>query len=78
MKEEVKRAVGHEHAQKLIKAAEESIGLKQGLESAVLEIGILLDEYMVYSHRLELIMKKVELQVREVPRACLKLKVAQK
>lgn len=68
-KEEVKRAVGHKHAQKLIKAAEESIGLKHGLKSAVLEIETLLDEYMVYGRRLELIMQKVEAQVREVPSA---------
>ena len=68
-KEEVKRAVGHKHAQKLIKAAEESIGLKHGLESATLEIGTLLEEYMIYGHRLELIMQKVETQVREVPSA---------
>lgn len=68
-KEEVKRAVGHKHAQKLIKAAEESIGLKHGLESAALEINTLLDEYMIYGHRLEQVMKKVEEQVREVPSA---------
>ncbi len=68
-KEEVKRAVGHKHAKKLIKVAEESIGLKHGLESAVLEIETLLDEYMIYGQRLELIMQKVEAQVKEVPSA---------
>jgi transposase len=68
-KEEVKRAVGHKHAQKLIKAAEESIGLKHGLESATLEIETLLEEYIIYCHRLELIMQKVEAQVREIPSA---------
>ena len=68
-KEEVKRAVGHKHAQKLIKAATESIGLRHGLQSANMEINTLLDEYMLYGHRLEQVMKKVEEQVREVPSA---------
>ncbi len=68
-KKEVKRAVGHKHAQKLIKAATESIGIRHGLESATMEINTLLDEYMLYGHRLELVMKKVEEQVREVPSA---------
>lgn len=68
-KEEVKRAVGYKHAQKLVKAAEESIGLKHGLESATLEIETLLDEYMVYGQRLERIMQKVEEQINQVPYA---------
>jgi transposase len=68
-KQEVKRAVGHKHAKKLIKAAEDSIGLKQGLESAKLEIETLLDEYMIYGQRQQKIMQKVEAQVKQVPNA---------
>lgn len=68
-KQEVKRAVGLKHARKLIKAAEESIGLRHGLESATLEIETLLDEYVIYCRRLELVMQKVETQVKEVPNA---------
>lgn len=68
-KQEVKRAVGHKHAQKLIKAAEDSIGLKHGLESATLEIETLLDEYMIYGQRHQRIMHKVEEQVKQIPSA---------
>jgi len=68
-KEEVKRAVGHKHAKKLIAAAERTIGLKHGLKSATLEIGTLLDEYMIYSKRHQDIMKIVEEQVNQVPNA---------
>ena len=68
-KQEVKRAVGHKHAKKLINAAEDSIGLKDGLESAGLEIETLLDEYAIYSQRHQKIMQKVEEQVNQVPTA---------
>ncbi len=66
-KKEVKRAVGNKHAKKLIKAAEDSIGLKHGLESAELEIETLLDEYLIYEQRYQRIMSKVEKQVEQVP-----------
>lgn len=66
-KEEIKRAVGHKHAKKLLKAAEDSIGLKHGLESANLEIENLLDEHLIYSQRHQKIMKKVEKQLQQVP-----------
>lgn len=68
-KQEVKRAVGHKHAKRLIIAAENTIGLKDGRESAKLEIETLLDEYMIYGKRLQRIMKKVEEQVTQVPNA---------
>jgi len=68
-KEEVKRAVGHKHAKKLIEAAESSIGLKHGLDSAALEIETLLDEYRIYSLRNQKIMGIVEEQLKQVPNA---------
>lgn len=68
-KQTIKRAIGNKHARKLIKAAEESIGLKHGLESAVLEISTLLDEYEIYARKLQVIMQKVEEQVNKVPNA---------
>lgn len=68
-KKEIKRAVGHKHAQKLIKAAENSIGLTEGLESAKLEIRSLLEEYEIFGHRHKSIMEKVTEQVALVPNA---------
>lgn len=68
-KEEIKRAVGHKHAERLMKAAERSVGLSHGSKSAHLEVEILLQEYETCNRRYQQIMDLVEEQLREVPYA---------
>jgi len=74
-KQAIKRAVGHKHAQRLVKAAEKSVGLTHGLEAARLEMEILLEEYAICHKRYERIMELVEKHIKEVPYAEKLLKI---
>ena len=63
------RAVGKKRAKTLVEAAKRSIGHTEGLETARLEIFLLLDDYDRLQNRLEEIMELIETQVSKVPYA---------
>jgi transposase len=68
-KQEIKRAVGRKHAQRLVKAAENSIGLPHGQGTARLEMELLLEEYENCSRRYRRIMDLVEKHLQDIPYA---------
>ena len=68
-KEQKLRANGKSKAMKIVSAALNSIGLKEGLESAKMEIRELIEDYELHSKRLEQVndlIKKLCLQVKNV------------
>lgn len=64
---EVKRAVGVKKAKKLIAAANNSIGLKDGNRFAKIEIQQLIEEYTLLSSREDYIMSEVKKILDEIP-----------
>lgn len=63
------RAVGKKRAKTLVETAQRSIGHTEGLETARLEISLLLEDYDRLQDRLEQIMKLIEALVSKVPYA---------
>ena len=63
------RAVGIKRAKTLIEAAEHSIGSREGLTSARMEIAILLEDYEAKSSGLEKVMDLIEELCRQIPMA---------
>ena len=63
------RAVGKKRAHTLVEAAQRSIGYTEGLDTARIEISMLLDDYEKLNVRLELIMGMIERLVKKVPYA---------
>ena len=63
------RAVGIKRAKTLIEAAEHSIGSREGLTSARMEIAILLEDYEAKSAGLEKVMDLIEELCRQIPMA---------
>lgn len=63
------RAVGMKRAKTLIEAAEHSIGSKEGLTAARMEISILIEEYEAKQKRLEQIMELIEELCQQIPMA---------
>ena len=63
------RAVGKARAKTLIKAAEHSIGSKEGTMSARMEIRMLLEDYESQNMRLQEVMVLIEELVKEIPMA---------
>lgn len=63
------RGVGIKRAKTLIKAAEHSIGSREGLISARMEIAILLEDYETKSVALEKIMELIEELCHQIPMA---------
>lgn len=61
------RAVGIKRATTLVKAAEGSIGQKEGLEAARLEMELYLQDYEYKHAQYEKIMKEVELLCKKIP-----------
>lgn len=61
------RAVGMKRAKTLIAAAERSIGSKEGLISARMEISILIEEYELKQKRLQQIMDLIEELCEQIP-----------
>ena len=61
------RAAGMKRAKTLVSAAEHSIGCKEGLECARLEMENLLDDHEVYSSRLEKIQSLIEGLLSKIP-----------
>ncbi|GED17286.1 IS110 family RNA-guided transposase [Aneurinibacillus migulanus] len=66
---EVKRAVGTKRALQLIMAAEESVGLKSGLDMAKQELHVLLSQYKLLCEQLAQCMERVERMVHTIPGA---------
>lgn len=63
------RAVGMKRAKTLIEAAEHSIGSKEGLTAARMEISILIEEYEAKQKRLVQIMVLIEELCQQIPMA---------
>lgn len=63
------KAVGKKRAQTLAEAAQRSIGYTEGLDTARIEISLLLEDYERLQNRLEQIIKLIEELVSKVPYA---------
>lgn len=63
------RAVGKARAKTLIEAAEHSVGSKEGLISARMEIRMLLEDYESRKERLQEVMALIEELVKQIPTA---------
>ncbi|GLI51021.1 hypothetical protein TSYNTROOL_11070 [Tepidanaerobacter syntrophicus] len=74
-REEVKRAVGNKRAQKLIKAAASSVGIKEGLEMAEYEIRLLIREYREILAVMDELEKRLEEIVMTIPGAMRMLEI---
>ncbi|WP_231969063.1 IS110 family transposase [Thermoanaerobacterium sp. RBIITD] len=59
-KKEIKRAVGIKRAEKLVEAANKSVGKKHGIEMAELEIKLILEQYEMLLRQLKNIESKIE------------------
>jgi len=66
-KAEIKRAVGTKHAFKLVKAAQDSVGIKEGLKSAEYDLISLIEEYEFSLKKYKATMNLVEELLYEVP-----------
>lgn len=64
---EIKRAVGTKHATRLVKAAEASVGINEGLKSAEYDLLSLIEEYEFALKKLETTMILVEELLYQVP-----------
>ncbi|SDZ38996.1 IS110 family transposase [Thermoactinomyces sp. DSM 45892] len=64
---EVKRAVGLGRAEKLVRAAQETVGLTIGSEMARFEIQMLLEQHHLYQEQLEQVGQKVEDLLHQIP-----------
>ncbi|QSO49956.1 IS110 family RNA-guided transposase [Alicyclobacillus mengziensis] len=63
----IKRAVGMKRAQRLVRTAERSIGLKEGLTAARLEMTALLEQYEMFTRQRDEIMVQVEQLLSQIP-----------
>ena len=61
------RGVGAKRAERLVTAATHSIGNKQGLNTARLEIKNLLNDYEVYKQRMDELMELIEKELSKIP-----------
>ncbi|QQE81121.1 IS110 family transposase [Alicyclobacillus sp. SO9] len=63
----VKRAVGMKRATRLVSTAKKSIGLKEGLTAARLELMALLEQYEMFTRQRDEIMAQVEQLLNQIP-----------
>ncbi|MEG6570882.1 IS110 family transposase, partial [Thermoanaerobacterium thermosaccharolyticum] len=68
-KKEINRAVGAKRALKLIEAASQSVGKRDGIEMAEIEIKIILEQYEMLVKQLKKIESKIEELFMQVPGA---------
>lgn len=68
-KEEIKRGIGIKRAQALFEAARESIGCLEGTESAMMALGMLLDEYDLYKSQYDRTVAAIEALLKKIPYA---------
>lgn len=66
---DIKRGVGGQAAQKLVKAAQQSIGLTEGPTMARQELQILMSQYDLIQQQLDVLMKQVEELLAQIPGA---------
>ena len=66
-RKEVKRGVGIKRAEALVKAAEESVGVQEGLEMAEYELQCILQEYHAVRNMLEITEQKLEEIALQIP-----------
>lgn len=69
------RAVGKKRAARLFKAAQSSIGCTDGIEAAVLELNLLLDDYNAKMRQYETVMAVVEGLCEQLPEVAELLKI---
>jgi transposase len=63
----IKRSVGPKKAVKLLEAAQSSIGVKEGLEMAEIELNMLLEQYDMFIKQFEILEEKIENIVLNIP-----------
>lgn len=68
-RQEVRRGVGIKKAEKLVKEAQNSVGIREGAQMAEYEIKLLIKEYMEIREVLEDMERKLEKIVLTIPRA---------
>ncbi|KNY25703.1 IS110 family transposase [Pseudobacteroides cellulosolvens] len=66
-KSQIKRAVGTKHAVRLMKAAETSVGIKEGLRAAEYDLLSLIEEYEFVTKKLEATLSLIEELLQQVP-----------
>ncbi|GGG20826.1 IS110 family transposase [Paenibacillus aceti] len=66
-KQEVKRAVGMKRAEKLVQAAQDSIGLTEGLMAAKIELKNLLEQHTLFTRQIDDIMRQVVELLEQIP-----------
>jgi transposase len=66
-KQEVKRGVGLKRAEELVEAAANSIGVREGLSAARLELSTWLAQYQMYMQQVETLMSQAEKLLSQIP-----------
>lgn len=66
-RKKIKRAVGVKRAVKLIEAAKSSVGIKEGLKMAEIELNTYLEQYDLYMKQYEQLEKEIEVLALQVP-----------
>ena len=66
-REEVARAVGIKKANKLLETAKKSVGVKEGLELAKMELELLLAQYDLYKKQLDKTLGKIDEMTVNIP-----------
>ena len=61
------RAAGLKRAKTLVDKAEHSVGSREAPEAARVELRLLLDDYEMYSRRMEALMLAIEEKLAEIP-----------
>ena len=66
-KAHIKRAVGIKHAVRLVKAAETSVGIKEGIRAAEYDLSSLIEEHEFVLKKLETTMRMIEEFISQIP-----------
>lgn len=66
-KQDVKRAVGIKRAEKLVKKAESTVGMQEGVLAARIELRDLLEQHDLFKRQLEAVKAGVEQVLQEIP-----------
>jgi transposase len=66
-KRDVKRGVGLKRAEVLVEVAANSIGVREGLSAARLELSTWLTQYQMYMQQVEILMNQVEELLNQIP-----------
>ena len=66
-KVEIERGIGAKRAQILLTAAQDSIGLSEGLTMARIELVLLLSQYNLYKEQLDILEKEIKKLLKSIP-----------